>query len=110
MSSEILKDGFEMVFTVEEYYDGPRKGIANYRGKPHFYGCILNEEKQNYSDKFRLTPLDQKNFELALEAWEIWRHSEIAFHTDKTTRDTHPTLPQDAERYSELNKMLEPEL
>jgi hypothetical protein len=31
-----LKPDFEEVFTVTDYYDGPRKGIANVRGKPHF--------------------------------------------------------------------------
>jgi len=25
-----LKPGYEQVFTVTDYYDGPRKGIANY--------------------------------------------------------------------------------
>jgi len=24
-----MKPGYEMVFTVSHYYDGPRKGIAN---------------------------------------------------------------------------------
>jgi hypothetical protein len=28
---------FEIVHTIEEYYDGPRRGIANYNGKPHLY-------------------------------------------------------------------------
>jgi hypothetical protein len=30
-----LKPGYEMVFTVTDYCDGPRKGIANYQDKPH---------------------------------------------------------------------------
>lgn len=108
MSSENLKDGFEMVFTVGDYYDGPRKGIANYQSKPHFYECVFDDEKQNYSDTFRLTPLDQKNFELAMEAWEIWGRWKIAFRTGKTTIDTHPALPHEAARYSQLQKILEP--
>ena len=108
MSSENLKDVFELVFTVGDYYDGPRKGIANYQSKPHFYECIFDEEKQNYSDRFQLTPLGQKSFELAVEAWGIWRRWEIAFHTGKTAIDTHPALPHESARYAQLHKILEP--
>ena len=42
-----LKLGFEEVFTVTEYYDGPRQGIANFTGKPHFYDCIFDEARQD---------------------------------------------------------------
>ena len=108
MSSENLKDGFELVFTVEDYYDGPRKGIANYQGRPHFYECIFDGKKQNYSDRFQLTPLDQNTFEIALEAWEIWRRWEMAFSQGETTLDTHPALPHEAARCSQLQKILEP--
>jgi hypothetical protein len=108
MSSENLKDGFELVFTVEDYYDGPRKGIANYQGRPHFYECIFDEKKQNYSNRFQLTPLDQNSFEIALEAWEIWRRWEMAFSQGETTLDTHPALPHEAARCSQLQKILEP--
>ena len=108
MPSEDLKDGFELVFTAEDYYDGPRKGIANFQSKPHLYECIFDEEKQNYSDGFQLTPLDQKSFDLALEAWDIWRRWEMAFSQGETTLETHPALPHEAARYSQLQKILEP--
>ena len=66
-----LKPGFEAVFTVRVYYDGPRSGIANYQGKPHFYDCIFDEAKDDYSDEYWLTPIDSATFELAMEDWEI---------------------------------------
>ncbi len=37
MSRQNLKLNYEQVFTVLDYYDGPRSGIANYNGAPHFY-------------------------------------------------------------------------
>ena len=57
MKTEELKAGYEHVFTVTDYYDGPRKGIANYHGQPHFYECIFDEEKVGYLELFRLTAL-----------------------------------------------------
>jgi hypothetical protein len=68
-----LKPGFECVFTVTDYCDGPPKGIANYRGKPHFYERVVDEAKDDYSELFRLTPLDAETFRVAMEYWNIWR-------------------------------------
>jgi hypothetical protein len=28
---------FEKVYTMTDYYDGPRRGIADFDGRPHFY-------------------------------------------------------------------------
>jgi hypothetical protein len=66
-----LKPGYEEVFRVVDYYDGPRKGVANFRGKPHFYDCIFDEARDEYSDLYHLTPLSQYIFKLAKEDWDI---------------------------------------
>ena len=110
MSSETLKPKQEMVHTVMDYYDGPRSGIANYEGTPHFYECIFDEQKGNYTDEFRLTPIDPETFRLALEDWEIWKRWEIAFHAGKADQSTHPCLPQDRKRHQEINAILEKKL
>jgi hypothetical protein len=34
----------------QEYYDGPRQGIANFNGQPHFYDCIFDERRDEYSN------------------------------------------------------------
>jgi hypothetical protein len=107
MDSSDLKAGYEVVFTVTDYHDGPRRGIANYQGRPHFYDCIFDEAKDDYSDLFWLTPIDQATFELAMEAWALWRKWEMAYHTGKTSLATHPALPEDASRTAELQRMLE---
>jgi hypothetical protein len=67
MATADLKPGYERVYTVIDYYDGPRKGIADYRGKPHFYECIFDESKNDYTDSFLLAPVDPQSFQLAME-------------------------------------------
>ena len=42
MSSVELKRGYEHVHTVLDYYDGPRKGVADFDGQPHLYDCIFD--------------------------------------------------------------------
>jgi hypothetical protein len=105
-----LKPGYELVFTVTDYYDGPRKGIANYQGQPHLYECIFDETADNYSESFLLTPLDSNSFQLAVEDWEIWRRWEDAFHAGKADKRTHPALPHEARRHAELKQFLDKSL
>jgi len=93
-----------------DYYDRPRKGIANYRGQPHLYECIFDEEKDDYSELFQLTPLPNDIFRLAMEDWTIWRQWETVFHAGQTDLSTHPALPHDANRHAELKRTLESSL
>jgi hypothetical protein len=37
MKSTDLKPGYERVYTVLDYCDGPRQGIADFQGKAHLY-------------------------------------------------------------------------
>lgn len=107
MKSENLKPGYESVFTVMDYCDGPRTGIANYQGKPHLYECVFDEAKDDYSELFRLTPLDSETFRLAMEDWEIWRRWLIAFYERKADISTHPALPHESGRHAELKGILD---
>ncbi len=107
VKAEELWPGYERVFTIMEYYDGPRRGIANYLGEPHLYECIFAETKDSYSDLFQLTHLDGETFQLAMEDWGIWQRFEIAFHTGKTDIRTHPALPHEVSRHAELERILD---
>jgi hypothetical protein len=102
-----LKPGYEEVFTVTDYYDGPRKGIANFKGLPHFYDCIFDEAKEESSDLYRLTPISERIFELAKEDWAIWKKWRSAFDSGKATRESHPALPQDRVRHEEIRAILD---
>jgi hypothetical protein len=107
MSSTDLKPGYDRVYTVVDYYDGPRKGIADYRGKPHLYECVFDESKGNYSECFLLAPLDAEAFRFAMEDWAIWQRWELACHTGKADLSTHPALPPESARHKELKSILE---
>ena len=108
--AEELDPGYEMVFTVTEYYDGPRQGVANLNGCPHFYDCVFSEEKQNYSDLFQLTPISRQIFDLAIEDWAIWERWESAYHQGKADSKTHPALPEDRARHDEIEAILNDKL
>ena len=98
---------FERVFTVTDYYDGPRKGIANFHGTPHLYESRWDDLQDDYDDKFLLTPIDQEAFDWSSEDWAIWLRWEEAFHRGAATQESHPALPADRARHEELKKNLE---
>jgi hypothetical protein len=97
---------FERVYTVLDYYDGPRSGIAAVAGKPHYYHCEWNDSKDDYGETFVLTPIDQETFALAMEQWSIWREWEEAFHRGDALQSTHPGIPGSHARYAELETIL----
>ena len=106
MTSLAPQSGFEEVFTVTDYYDGPRQGIANFLGSPHFYDCIFSDQKQDFTSVYHLTPVTDQILQLALEDWAIWKRWECAFRSGSTGADTHPALPEDAVRHREIEALV----
>jgi len=94
------------VQTVFEYWDGPRKRIADYKGQPHYYKALFDEQTDAWSNTFLLKPIDAETFRLAMEAWNIWRKWEAAHLEGKVPLESHPALPEDQERYKELAALL----
>jgi hypothetical protein len=39
--------GYERVHTMTDYYDGPRKGLANFEGMPHLYEAEWDDQADN---------------------------------------------------------------
>jgi hypothetical protein len=110
MKSDELEIGYERVFTVTDYYDGPRQGIANFNGAPHFYDCIFSDQEDGYSNSYRLSPISIQIFDLAMEDWAIWERWECAFYNGTATQESHPALPRDRVRHKEIKVTLDKEL
>ncbi len=54
---------WECVYTVSEYYDGPRRGVADFRGRPHVYESQFSDLQDGYTDRFLLTEIDSEFFD-----------------------------------------------
>jgi len=102
-----LKPGYEVVFTIDDYQDGPLRGVANYQGVPHFYECIFDEKQDSYSESFLLTRLDAEVFQAARENWEIFLRWREAYDRGQTGRQTHPALPAEAKKYRDTKELLD---
>lgn len=109
MTDEPATRPYERVYTMTDYYDGPRRGIADFDGRPHLYEARF-EDAVGYTDTFELREIDAETLALALEDWAIWLRWDEAFHAGRTTVDTHPALPGDRVRYVEVAPMLDARL
>jgi hypothetical protein len=99
---------FEVVYTYS-WHSGPRKGIADFQGKPHVFKSEW-ADSEGGDDSFLLMPIEREIFSLAIENWAIWRRWETAFHEGKATKETHPALPEDRQRHEEIKRLLEGKL
>ncbi len=94
---------FEPVYTMTDFYDGPRRGLASFQGQPYLYQSRFSDIDSDCNDTFLLSPVSPETLELALESWCIWLRWEAAFREGRTTEETHPSLPADSARSAELD-------
>ncbi len=97
---------FERVYTMTDYYDGPRAGIASFAGTPHAYACPFEHWLPGLGDLYELRPVDPTTFRLALEDWEIWLRWEAARAAGEIPLEPHGVLPEDRARADELDGVL----
>jgi hypothetical protein len=98
---------YERVYSLWDYYDGPRTGIADYRGRPHHYSSEWSATEDGYADTFILTPISDEALQLALEYERIWRKWRSAFDRGAVSQDSHPALPGQNQRFVELQSTLD---
>ena len=102
--------GYDVVYTVTDYWDGPRKGVANFRGRPIYYENLFDEQTDDYSEVFMLIPISTDLFQLALEEFQIFLRWRTAFDRGEQHVRTHPALPEDRHRFEEISQILQKHL
>lgn len=92
---------------VWDIYDGARTGLTNYKGKPHYFSCVFDEE---FTGKFELYPIREEFLNMAMEQWKIFRNWELQFHSGKEQLDNHPGQVGVNKIYDELECSLKKEI
>jgi hypothetical protein len=96
----------DRVLTINDYYDGPRLGIAEVNGVPHIYEAEFDHSTEEYGDTYFLSPLEQELLVLVLEDWEIWLRWDAARKRNEVTLDSHPALPHERSRHDALESAI----
>lgn len=99
-------EDWQRVHTINDYYDGPRLGVADLAGEPHIYESIFDYAEDEYSDRFWLMPIDAALFAAELESCGIFCRWSAAFKAGEVPLASHPALPSERQRYEELKAQI----
>lgn len=96
----------DRILTVNDYYDGPRLGIAEVHGVAHIYQAEFDHSTEAYGDTYFVSPIDPALLALVLEDWEIWLRWEAAHQRGDVTLESHPALPAERARHEALTSAI----
>ncbi|MFJ4649354.1 hypothetical protein ACIP6Q_38460 [Streptomyces bobili] len=105
--AQLIADGFERVYAELEWYDGPRVGLADIGGKPHYfdgYGQYLGDE----ADEYRVWPASEAAVQWEREQWAIFARWNQRREDGTATPGSHPGHGGIDTRYDELTLLLAP--
>jgi hypothetical protein len=99
---------FEHVYTIDEWRAGPKAGVANFAGAPHFYRCVgpgSNAWNPN-EERFELTPLSPELFEMILEASALFGRWHPGPRTSSRSALNGVGAAEDWARYETLERQI----
>tara|TARA_R110002073_G_scaffold335466_1_gene527516 strand:- start:146 stop:559 length:414 start_codon:yes stop_codon:yes gene_type:complete len=97
---------YEKVYTVNDYWDGPIEGVADYQGKPHKFKLLFDKNEDQYSTDYELQKISTKEFKLILQSWSLWIKWNNKEGKTKEEFDSHPVLPTDKEELEKIEAQL----
>jgi hypothetical protein len=101
-----MSDNWQCILTVNEYYDGPVFGIAEFRDVPHVYERQWDPALDEYGAYFLLSPIEPDLLDLVMEDWEIWLRWVAACKRGEVDEKTHPALPEEQGRHQEISELI----
>jgi hypothetical protein len=97
----------ERVYVENEWYDGPRAGIADVAGAPHRFKSLFDEAADEYLGTFLIWPIDQGIVALEVEQWRIFVEWNAMYEAGLVSSDSHPGHGGLHKRWNELQTLLE---
>ena len=97
---------FERVLVEQDYYDGPKSGVAFFSGVPHRFSASFDEARDEFSETFQLWPINNKDLDLELEQWSIFVAWNRLYEAGTATTDSHPGVGGVDSRWDEIETEL----
>ena len=97
---------FERIYTIDEWRAGPKAGVANFAGVPHFFRSVRRDSDVCSPDEdlFELTPLSPELFEMMLEADALFRRWHPGPRIGSPDAQDGPRAAEDRARYARLER------
>ena len=98
---------WEHVYTINDFFDFPLLGVADFEGAPNVFQRIFDPEADDWSPTCRLRPISASELAAVSESWDIWLRWQSAFHAGTLTEaDRNPALEVDRPRLEELEPLV----
>ncbi|QNP66157.1 hypothetical protein [Streptomyces genisteinicus] len=103
----LAADGFERVHVELEWYDGPRAGLADIGGRPHYFHSD-DHALGHAPDAYEVWPASGAAMELEREQWAIYARWNARREAGEAGPESHPGHGGVDARYDELESALAP--
>ena len=97
----------EKVHVENEWYDGPRAGIADVGGVPHRFQSQFDEAEDEYVGTFLVWPIDAVTLSLEIEQWQIFVAWNDLYESGASDVKAHPGHGGVSERWDEIQAQLQ---
>lgn len=98
---------FERVYVENEWYDGPRAGLADIHGVPHRFQSLFDETKDEYSLIFAVWPVRREALELEIEQWRIFVDWNARYESGEAGTGSHPAHGGIDQRWDEIEALVQ---
>ena len=95
----------EKVYVENDWYDGPRNGVAYFNGSPHRFIAHFDDLK-GYSDTFSLFPISEQELKQEIEQWSIFVEWNKKYEAGEIDTESHPGHGGINRKWDELEKSL----
>lgn len=104
---QLIADGFEHVYAELEWYDGPRLGLADINGMPHYFQN-RDYDHADEADDYQVWPASEAAVESEREQWAIFARWNERREAGEVGVESHPNHGGIDARYDELELLLAP--
>jgi hypothetical protein len=96
-----LEEGFEFVYLIDDWWDGPKSGMADFKGIPHYFERIFDEKKDDWSENYRIRKITEEEQSLLIERTQLFQE-----WIEESKMNNKPHLLEEHLRYKVINELL----
>lgn len=96
----------EKVYVANDWYDGPRAGVADIKGLLHRFKSLFDEKDDEYLGTFMIWPIDEESLNLEIEQWCIFVNWNFLYESGEADVESHPGNGGINRRWDEIEMLL----